>query len=64
MNFFSIEESKSGGRGRLTSTKDVWIYFVIAVPLTAIVLGVWWWWQRREAQKAKKQNEGGTKKDV
>ncbi|KAI4774967.1 hypothetical protein E4T52_10080 [Aureobasidium sp. EXF-3400] len=62
MNFFSIDERKPGGR--LTSTKDVWIYFVIAVPLTALVLCVWWWWQRREAKKARNQNEWGSKKDV
>lgn len=59
MNFFTVDSKTPGGR--LTSTKDVWIFFVIAVPLTIIVLCIWWWWQRREV---KRHNAGRSEKDV
>ncbi|KAI4729387.1 hypothetical protein E4T49_02812, partial [Aureobasidium sp. EXF-10728] len=54
MNFFTVDSKTPGGR--LTSTKDLWIYFVIAVPLTSIVLCFWWWWQTREEKKAELRN--------
>ncbi|KAH0269377.1 hypothetical protein KCU91_g8768, partial [Aureobasidium melanogenum] len=62
MNFFTVDSNVPGGR--LTSTKDVWIFFVIAVPLTTIVLCFWYWWQRREAQRARNHNGSWSEKDV
>ncbi|KAH0155254.1 hypothetical protein KCU67_g8786, partial [Aureobasidium melanogenum] len=62
MNFFTVDSNVPGGR--LTSTKDVWIFFVIAVPLTTIVLCFWWWWQRREAKRARNHNGSRSEKDI
>ena len=64
MNFFSVDSSPTGGH--LKSSKDLWIYFVIAVPLTTIVLCVWWWWQRKGETEAKMKHTGraGVDKDV
>ncbi|KAI4783436.1 hypothetical protein E4T52_01638 [Aureobasidium sp. EXF-3400] len=62
MNFFTVDSDPQGGH--LTSTKDLWIYFVIAVPLTTAVLCFWWWWQNKEEEKAKHRNEMGLLKDV
>jgi hypothetical protein len=33
-----------GGNGNVSSY--IWVYFVAAIPLTALVLGSWWYWQR------------------
>lgn len=54
MNFFSVDSSSTGGH--LKTSKDLWIYFVVAVPLTTIVLCFWWWWQDKEETKAKNKN--------
>jgi len=60
MNFFNVDSSPTGGH--LKTSKDLWIYFVIAVPLTTIVLCVWWWWQRKE--ETKHANRTGLDQDV
>lgn len=62
MNFFSVDPDPQGGH--LTSTKDLWIYFVIAVPLTTAVLCFWWWWQKKEEEKAKRRKEMRLIEDV
>ncbi|KAI4848162.1 hypothetical protein E4T44_04096 [Aureobasidium sp. EXF-8845] len=62
MNFFTVDPSSPGGH--LKSSKDLWIYFIIAVPLTTIVLCTWWWWQSKEEGKARKSNKMGLNKDV
>jgi hypothetical protein len=46
----------SGGNGNVSSY--LWIYFVAAIPLTALVLGVWWYWQRvRERDAGSRHGE-------
>lgn len=50
MNFFSVDSSSAGGH--LKTSQDIWIYFVVAVPLTTIVLCLWRWWQKREEKQA------------
>ncbi|RDA90379.1 hypothetical protein CP533_5643 [Ophiocordyceps camponoti-saundersi (nom. inval.)] len=35
-------------------TSDLWIYFIVTIPLTAAIVGSWWWWdKRREEQFAR-----------
>lgn len=62
MNFFSVDSSPTGGH--LKTSKDLWIYFVVAVPLTTIVLCFWWWWQKKEEEKAKHVKWGALGQDV
>jgi uncharacterized ion transporter superfamily protein YfcC len=62
MNFFTVDPSSPGGH--MKSSKDLWIYFIIAVPLTTIVLCTWWWWQSKEEGKARRGNKMGLNKDV
>ncbi|KAI4855456.1 hypothetical protein E4T45_03105 [Aureobasidium sp. EXF-8846] len=67
MNFFTVDPSSPGGH--LKSSKDLWIYFIIAVPLTTIVLCTWWWWQTKEERKARISdkmalNKAGGKADI
>jgi hypothetical protein len=39
-----------GGNGSVSSY--IWVYFVAAIPLTALVLGFWWYWQRGRERDA------------
>lgn len=62
MTFFNFQDqdlpSAGGGqqqqqRNDPVVSKDLWIYFVISVPLTLAIVLVWWWWdRRREARYA------------
>ncbi|KAK0753398.1 hypothetical protein B0T18DRAFT_434170 [Schizothecium vesticola] len=64
MTFFNFQDQDSpapgGGsqqeqqqRNDPVVSKDLWIYFVISVPLTLAIVLVWWWWdRRREARYA------------
>jgi hypothetical protein len=62
MNFFTVDSDSAGGH--LKSSKDLWIFFVIAVPLTTIVLCLWWWWQTKEESEAKSREEMGLSRDA
>jgi hypothetical protein len=62
MNFFTVDSNSPGGH--LKSSKDLWIFFVIAVPLTTIVLCLWWWWQTKEEERAKNRSGMGSNRDV
>lgn len=35
----------------------LWVYFVVAVPLTLIVLVIWLWWFRRQEKQHKQDIE-------
>ena len=39
-----------GGDGAVVNSM-VWVYFVLAVPLTAITVGTWYVWQRRKTKE-------------
>jgi hypothetical protein len=57
-SFFSMTMfnwAPSAGHGSVSSY--IWVYFVLAVPLTALVLVVGWYWHRARARDAK--HEGG-----
>jgi Mg2+ and Co2+ transporter CorA len=30
------------------ASRNVWIFFTIALPITAVVLGFFWWWDRKQ----------------
>ncbi|PFH60875.1 hypothetical protein XA68_10188 [Ophiocordyceps unilateralis] len=48
-SFFDFKPTASS---RVAS--DLWIYFIVTIPLTAAIVGSWWWWdRRREAQFAR-----------
>ncbi|PHH79080.1 hypothetical protein CDD80_5639 [Ophiocordyceps camponoti-rufipedis] len=47
-SFFDFKPTSS----RVAS--ELWIYFIVTIPLTAAIVGSWWWWdRRREAQFAR-----------
>ena len=62
MNFFS---GKAGYPPFDEGSKNVWIFFLVALPITAVVLGGFWYWNRQEKKKddskLKSVEEGATK---
>ncbi|KAH0008715.1 hypothetical protein KCU78_g11097, partial [Aureobasidium melanogenum] len=54
MNFFSYNPDTHGGH--ITYSPDLWLYFVVSIPLTIAVLTIWWVWQRREEMAEKSEN--------
>ncbi|KAG9554580.1 hypothetical protein KCU71_g9460, partial [Aureobasidium melanogenum] len=54
MNFFSYNPDTHGGH--ITYSPDLWIYFVVSIPLTVAVLTIWWVWQRREEMAENLEN--------
>ena len=48
--------SPSAGQSSVSSY--LWVYFVIAVPLTVLVLGIWWCWHRARARYLKRGRGG------
>ncbi|THY05670.1 hypothetical protein D6D03_02876 [Aureobasidium pullulans] len=57
MNFFTVNSEKP--EGHLKSSKDVWIFFAVAVPLTIVVLLLYRWWQIRRANRKGDIEKGG-----
>lgn len=39
--------------GQNLASSYVWVYFVVAIPLTVLVVGIWWYWQRRQQKNIK-----------
>ena len=46
------------GAGHGNVSSYIWVYFVAAVPLTALVLGVWWYWHRVREREGKLRRGG------
>ena len=42
MSFFNVNDDT----GEWTVSKEIWMYFVIAIPVTLITGGGWWLWQK------------------
>ena len=47
MSFFNIAPKDASPSGTWTVSEDIWIYWLIAVPLTAVTVGTWYYWQSR-----------------
>lgn len=45
--FFSVQ-SNGGSQSSMLITPYIWLYFVVAVPLTAFTVAYWWWKSRRQ----------------
>lgn len=54
MNFILFNEAT----GSIQVSRDVWIFVVSALPVTAIILAIWWRVARSNAQKAKRPEHG------
>ena len=56
-SFFSMTMFNWGASsGQDVVTRWLWIYFVAAVPLTAIVLAIWWICARRREKDLRRRN--------
>lgn len=54
MNFFNqpVEQGNGATGGGLSAGSNLWLYFVLTIPLTALVFGLWFWWLNRGIRKA------------
>lgn len=50
-SFFSYSPTPNPMRNELTVSKDFWIYWALAVPLTAVTIGSWFWRHPFERRK-------------
>lgn len=62
MNLFSFGNIPKEELG-FTISKKIWLYFMLAVPLTVLTLGLWYFFskraQDRRAQERRKELEEG-----
>jgi Mg2+ and Co2+ transporter CorA len=49
MNFFGMNFFDGIADKRLFdgTSRNIWVFFVIALPISAVVLVVFWWWDRK-----------------
>jgi hypothetical protein len=57
MNFFN---GKQGIPAFDEASRNVWIFFVVALPVSAAVLTVFWWWDRKAEREGKVMSETGS----
>ncbi|KAI3328148.1 hypothetical protein F4824DRAFT_484588 [Ustulina deusta] len=57
MVFFDVE-SEAGELGNLVVSRQLWVYFVITIPLTVIIVATLWFWDRRQEMRKKVWKEG------
>lgn len=46
MSFFSFTPGDARTRASWEVSEDFWVYWVVAVPATAVTVMVWFLWQR------------------
>ncbi len=47
----------AGGPGNLVISSQLWVYFVITIPLTAIIVGATWFWGRKGDREADEEGQ-------
>ncbi|KAE8550354.1 hypothetical protein EYB25_006580 [Talaromyces marneffei] len=52
--FFSVQND-GGAQSNTLITPYIWLYFVVAIPLTAFTVAYWWWKSRRQRLAREKQ---------
>lgn len=48
--------SDSALSGKFTIAPTVWIYFVITIPVTVVIVSGWWLWDRTRERKYTKED--------
>lgn len=52
MGMFNWKSTNRGETSFVTVSPSIWIYFVIALPLTTLTLLTWLFWSRRETHRS------------
>ena len=55
MSFFDFATGGDEGSGRWALSRKFWIYWVVALPLTALTLILWYGWQRDRVRRERTQ---------
>lgn len=50
MTFFNFQDSGP------TVSSEFWIYWVVTIPITVVIVGVWWVWERRRERIYEQQD--------
>lgn len=58
MSFFNFTPATADQPEAWRVSNRVWIYFVVAVPVTAVTVGAWIYWQRTVLAKIQKSPLG------
>lgn len=64
MTFFNFQDqdnnnnnnNNSGNEKEPVVSKDLWIYFVITIPLTLMIVLFWRWWDRRRERRYERED--------
>lgn len=58
MTFFNFQNGSGGGGGDgPVVAPTLWVYFIITIPLTLVVVLVWWVWDRHRDKKYRAEDE-------
>lgn len=47
MSFFNYQPATSDAPASWSVSSKFWIYWAVALPVTAVTIGMWLWWQRK-----------------
>lgn len=50
MSFFHFTDDSAADMERWTVAKEFWLYWAVAIPLTALTVGIWSAWQANMAK--------------
>lgn len=61
MTFFNFQDqnnnsNNNGNEDEPVVSKDLWIYFVIAIPMTLVVVLIWHLWDRRRERRYQRED--------
>lgn len=54
MSFFTVNTNPSTGLLEWEVSKQFWLYWIVALPLTGLTLALWYYWRRRSDQISSK----------
>ncbi|KXT08452.1 hypothetical protein AC579_5617 [Pseudocercospora musae] len=56
MSFFNYQQPSNHSPASWAMSEKFWIYWVVAIPVTLITIGVWWYWQQQQQETPNHNN--------
>lgn len=56
MSFFNYQPASGGGKESFTVSNRFWVYWVLAAPLSVMMLLIWAFWERRTIKRHHKDS--------
>lgn len=58
MTFFDFQVGENSPLGEYrTISPDLWIYFVVTIPITLVIVGTWFWWDMHREKRLKIEDD-------